>query len=209
MDLLYKIAISLGLVGTGGAGAFYGIKRFGTTRVKHKLGNRLLSTKGNENKAQWESRLDSLKKSSSSHLTAELQALKNTAQNKTWQDLRDVCSQRIEEPFQEEDSKFKEVVDYCTFRNKDKLGSGVINEALESSGTLKSGGKWNKVSEALKSRETGVSSTMKGIQDKLKASSNPETTALKTWCEGASETPWINDEDPSFKDAQQHCLDNS
>ncbi|CBY93411.1 hypothetical protein HF1_14030 [Mycoplasma haemofelis str. Langford 1] len=211
MNALQKAAMTAGAFGTGGVGSYYGVKAIkdsGTTKIKDLLKNRLLSTKGEQNKDQWTARLTSLRKDSikKESLTLELQEIKDSSKNKTWESLRDLCASRIEKEYSKEDSIFREVVDYCTFRNKDKLGNKVIVEATETGGNLKNNGQWKKVSDALKDKVGTFSPIITEIQTKLKANQSPDAHALRKWCEEAYETPWINNEESNFQDAQQHCL---
>ncbi|CBY93400.1 hypothetical protein HF1_13920 [Mycoplasma haemofelis str. Langford 1] len=204
MNLLYKGAITTGIIGTGGVGTYYGIQALGTTKVKDQLKNRLLSTIGTTNQSQWEARLASLRedKVKKEDLTSELQEIKDKSKNKTWESLRDWCSSKVEESYEGEDLKFKEIVSYCTFRNKDKFKGTVISETTVST-------KWTKANGIITGKSEGLSPTLQAIKKKLEASSGKDTSALKKWCEETYETPWTTNEDPNFQDAQQYCLDDS
>ncbi|CBY93405.1 hypothetical protein HF1_13970 [Mycoplasma haemofelis str. Langford 1] len=206
MNSLSKAAMMLGAAGTGGMGAYYGIKTFKDSqisKIRDRINNRLLSTRGDANKSQWEDRLASLRKEAvkAETLTTELREIKTASSGKTWEDLRNWCAKRVGEKYSDKDSEYMEVISYCTFRNKDKLGGTLIKEDSVST-------KWQKANETLKGKNDGLSEALAKVKEKLSAASGADNTALKTWCEAAYEIPWTNNDNPDFKDAKQYCLES-
>ncbi|AEW45267.1 hypothetical protein MHC_02005 [Mycoplasma haemocanis str. Illinois] len=160
--------------------------------IGEELSSFLLNTESSE---KWAARKNKLSQASDSSLVEELKSLKSgitEAQVKNW------CSIASTKVYSEVSSLYLENVrSYCTFHNEDKLPSGYI----------KSTESWDPANERLKkvNPDTGLSSHMKDVKDKLSKKDSSDANALKNWCVGVYEKPYLGEENQDFQDAKTYC----
>ncbi|AEG73696.1 hypothetical protein MHF_1462 [Mycoplasma haemofelis Ohio2] len=200
---------------TGGAGSIYLGYQYlpiGNQKVsiKSKLGDLLLKfDEGFTEK--WKVRATLV--SSKEDLPDSLKKLRTSSDNKTISDanIKKWCQEQIESEFTSEtDPLFISIRDYCTFNNKDKLGSKAISEELTGN-NIQQTGKWTKANQKLTSaQETDMRTVMKDIKAKLAATAGTakDDKALRTWCEGIYLAYFKGDKDADFRDAKIYCVES-
>ncbi|AEW45881.1 hypothetical protein MHC_05125 [Mycoplasma haemocanis str. Illinois] len=149
----------------------------------------------------WSAKVTALTSDTTNTFHESLSKLKNP--NFTKEKIRDWCIESLNSEFKEEDIRFKNVQDYCVYRNKDKLGSSTLNSRDTT--------KWTTIKESLK-KETGtLSNNMKTIKNKLTGENGTtkDENALKTWCEGFYSEIWMGEKDMDFVDAKTYCKEKT
>ncbi|AEG72802.1 hypothetical protein MHF_0530 [Mycoplasma haemofelis Ohio2] len=152
----------------------------------------LLNTESSD---KWASRKDKLSKANEDSLVEELKSLKSGV---TEDQVKNWCSVASTKVYSEVSGLYLENVrSYCTFHIEDKLPSGYIKDTED----------WEKANSRLKevNPDTGLSSHMKEVKDKLSKQDSPDTNALKDWCMGAYGKPYLGDDNQDFVDARTYC----
>ncbi|CBY93396.1 hypothetical protein HF1_13880 [Mycoplasma haemofelis str. Langford 1] len=196
MNLAYA-GLATGVAGASGVSAYYGVKSFNTVRIRDQLKGRILPS---NDSTKWSERLNDVKVlGESDSLSPELSSFKSSISSKSWEDMRNLCSDLAYQEFKSKNNKvFSEVVTYCTYKNKDKLGSGIITES-----TIET--KWKAVNEKLKNATGTLSAQMTTIKGQINTNTN-SATQLKEWCNGVYNKPFLNEPDTEFEDAKVYCV---
>ncbi|AEW45888.1 hypothetical protein MHC_05170 [Mycoplasma haemocanis str. Illinois] len=200
MDLIKVGAISLAGIGGAGGGLIaykYGVLN-NPTRIREKIKGFSIKREDDD---VWSAKVTALTGANINTLHESLSNLKNPSFTK--ESIRDWCMDSLNSEFKEEDTKFKNVQDYCVYNNKDKLGSSVLNGSDTS--------KWATIKDSLEKEGGAISKNMQAIKNKLKgeAGATKDENALKDWCEGFYSKIWMGEENTDFSDAKTYCREKT